>query len=30
LEINGIITAFVIKEKASLFDRMIREGKLEV
>lgn len=30
LEINGIITAFVIKEKANPFDGTIREGKLEV
>jgi hypothetical protein len=29
-EINGLITAFVIKEKADPFDRMMGEGKLEV
>jgi hypothetical protein len=30
LEINGLITVFVIKEKADPFDKMIGEGKLEV
>lgn len=30
MEINGLITAFVIKENADPFDRMIGEGKLEV
>jgi hypothetical protein len=30
LEINGLITAFLIKEKADPFDSMIGEGKLEV
>jgi hypothetical protein len=30
LEINGLITAFVIKEKADPFHWMIGEGKREV
>ena len=30
MKINGLITAFVIREKADPFHRMIGEGKLEV
>jgi len=30
LEINGLITAFVIKEEADSFDRMRGEGKVDV
>ena len=30
MEINGLITTFVIKGKTDPFDRMIGEGKLEV
>jgi len=30
LEINGLITAFVIKEEADPSDRMTGEGQLEV